>query len=93
MVTAHGSPLTQTFCFENPGSITKTTPSIVSDVSAIFVETTHLRPAIYARRRQQGAPKISSQIDSTTIFFQKHHEHKKRQCKNDDSIFQKKYPN
>ncbi len=33
-----------TFCFEKPGSITNTTPSIVSDVSAIFVETTTLRP-------------------------------------------------
>ena len=34
----------QTFCFENPGSITNTTPSIVRDVSAMFVDTTHLRP-------------------------------------------------
>jgi hypothetical protein len=33
-----------TFCFANPGSITKTTPSIVRDVSAIFVETTTFRP-------------------------------------------------
>lgn len=33
-----------TFCFANPGSITKTTPSMVRDVSAIFVDTTTLRP-------------------------------------------------
>lgn len=33
-----------TFCFENPGSTTYTIPSIVNDVSAIFVATTHLRP-------------------------------------------------
>jgi len=35
-----------TFCFENPGSITYTIPSIVIDVSAILVATIHLRPAI-----------------------------------------------
>ena len=34
----------QTFCLENPGSITNTTPSIVRDVSAMLVDTTHLRP-------------------------------------------------
>lgn len=34
----------QTFCLANPGSMTNTTPSIVSDVSAIFVETTTFRP-------------------------------------------------
>ena len=28
-----------TFCFAKPGSITYTMPSIVSDVSAMFVET------------------------------------------------------
>ena len=33
-----------TFCFEKPGSTTYTMPSIVSDVSAIFVDTTTLRP-------------------------------------------------
>lgn len=33
-----------TFCFAKPGSITKTTPSIVNDVSAIFVETTTFLP-------------------------------------------------
>lgn len=33
-----------TFCLAKPGSITYTTPSMVSDVSAIFVDTTHLRP-------------------------------------------------
>jgi hypothetical protein len=33
-----------TFCFANPGSITNTTPSIVREVSAIFVETTTFRP-------------------------------------------------
>jgi len=33
-----------TFCLANPGSITKTTPSMVKDVSAMFVETTTLRP-------------------------------------------------
>jgi len=36
--------LNSTFCLANPGSITNTTPSIVKDVSAIFVETTTLRP-------------------------------------------------
>lgn len=29
-----------TFCLANPGSITNTTPSMVSDVSAMFVDTT-----------------------------------------------------
>lgn len=33
-----------TFCLAKPGSITNTTPSMVKDVSAIFVETTTLRP-------------------------------------------------
>ena len=33
-----------TFCLEKPGSITKTTPSIVNDVSAILVDTTIFRP-------------------------------------------------
>lgn len=32
-----------TFCFANPGSITYTIPSIVSDVSAMLVATIHLR--------------------------------------------------
>jgi hypothetical protein len=32
-----------TFCLAKPGSTTYTTPSIVSEVSAILVETTHLR--------------------------------------------------
>ena len=36
--------IVQTFCLENPGSITNTTPSIVRDVSAMLVDTTHLRP-------------------------------------------------
>lgn len=36
--------LNSTFCLANPGSMTNTTPSIVKDVSAIFVETTTLRP-------------------------------------------------
>ena len=30
-------------CFTKPGSMTKTTPSIVMDVSAIFVASTTLR--------------------------------------------------
>lgn len=29
-----------TFCLANPGSITNTTPSMVRDVSAMFVDTT-----------------------------------------------------
>ena len=33
-----------TFCFAKPGSMTNTTPSIVREVSAIFVETTHFLP-------------------------------------------------
>lgn len=36
--THSDTPLT--FCFENPGSTTYTMPSIVSDVSAMFVDTT-----------------------------------------------------
>jgi len=40
----HKAHKPQTFCLANPGSMTKTTPSMVSDVSAIFVETTTLRP-------------------------------------------------
>jgi hypothetical protein len=32
------------FCFANPGSITYTIPSIVREVSAIFVATTHFLP-------------------------------------------------
>lgn len=35
---------TNTFCLAKPGSMTNTTPSMVKDVSAIFVETTTLRP-------------------------------------------------
>mmetsp|Transcript_20057 Transcript_20057/g.43894 ORF Transcript_20057/g.43894 Transcript_20057/m.43894 type:complete len:130 (-) Transcript_20057:909-1298(-) len=34
-----------TFCFENPGSITYTIPSMVREVSAMFVDTTIFRPA------------------------------------------------
>ena len=34
----------RTFCLENPGSMTNTTPSMVREVSAMFVETTTLRP-------------------------------------------------
>ena len=33
-----------TFCLANPGSMTNTTPSIVSDVSAMLVDTTTFRP-------------------------------------------------
>ena len=33
-----------TFCFENPGSTTKTIPSIVREVSAILVLTTTFLP-------------------------------------------------
>jgi hypothetical protein len=33
-----------TFCFAKPGSMTYTMPSIVSDVSAMLVDTTILRP-------------------------------------------------
>ena len=33
-----------TFCLENPGSTTYTIPSMVNDVSAIFVDTTIFRP-------------------------------------------------
>ena len=36
--------LVPTFCLENPGSMTKTTPSMVSEVSAMLVDTTTLRP-------------------------------------------------
>lgn len=35
-----------TFCFAKPGSITYVIPSIVNDVSAIFVAITILRPGI-----------------------------------------------
>jgi hypothetical protein len=35
-----------TFCFENPGSITKTIPSIVIEVSATFVAITIFRPGV-----------------------------------------------
>lgn len=34
-----------TFCLAKPGSITYTMPSMVSDVSAMFVDTTILRPS------------------------------------------------
>jgi hypothetical protein len=33
-----------TFCLANPGSITNTTPSMVSDVSAMLVDTTTFLP-------------------------------------------------
>lgn len=33
-----------TFCFEKPGSMTYTMPSMVREVSAMLVETTILRP-------------------------------------------------
>ena len=35
-----------TFYFENPGSITYTIPSIVREVSAIFVDTIHFLPGM-----------------------------------------------
>ena len=38
-----------TFCLENPGSITYTMPSMVRDVSAMFVETTIFLPAMPLR--------------------------------------------
>ena len=38
-----------TFYFERPGSTTYTIPSIVNDVSAIFVATIILRPGIPLR--------------------------------------------
>ena len=34
-----------TFCLAKPGSTTYTTPSMVNEVSAMFVEMTHLRPS------------------------------------------------
>ena len=37
-------PPLRTFCFENPGSTTNTIPSIVREVSAMFVLTTSFRP-------------------------------------------------
>eukprot|EP00958_Prasinococcus_capsulatus_P025993 scaffold4518_cov410-Prasinococcus_capsulatus_cf.AAC.13 len=44
-----------TFCFEKPGSMTYTIPSIVRDVSAMFVDTTILRPAGPSGVRGWGA--------------------------------------
>ena len=44
-----------TFCFEKPGSTTYTIPSIVSDVSAMLVETTILRPGAPPGARGAGA--------------------------------------
>lgn len=44
ILPASNTTQTQTFCLEKPGSMTNTTPSIVRDVSAILVDTTHLRP-------------------------------------------------
>ena len=42
-----------TFCFENPGSTTKTIPSIVREVSAMLVLTTTLRPGQILRRGER----------------------------------------
>ena len=44
-----------TFCFEKPGSMTYTMPSIVSEVSAMLVDTTTLRPGGPSGRRGAGA--------------------------------------
>lgn len=44
-----------TFCLANPGSMTYTMPSMVSDVSAMLVETMILRPAGPPGRSGGGA--------------------------------------
>ena len=44
-----------TFCLAKPGSITYTMPSMVSDVSAMLVETMILRPAGPPGRAAGGA--------------------------------------
>jgi hypothetical protein len=38
-----------TFCLEKPGSMTKTTPSMVSEVSAMFVDTTTWKKRIIGK--------------------------------------------
>ncbi len=52
-------PMRQTFCFENPGSTTYTMPSIVSDVSAMFVLTT---TCAAAHTVTNGNPNTSTQL-------------------------------
>jgi hypothetical protein len=50
----------RTFCLENPGSMTYTMPSMVSDVSAMLVDTTILRPG--------GPPGITGPGAGSKIF-------------------------
>ena len=47
-----------TFCFENPGSITNTTPSMVSEVSAMLVERTTFLPIAPFAFLEGGGSKI-----------------------------------
>ena len=58
IVGNHNNVLVFTFCLANPGSITNTTPSIVRDVSAIFVETTIFLPIAPFGRRAGADSKI-----------------------------------
>ena len=50
------SPLT--FCLANPGSMTNTTPSMVREVSAMFVDTTTFLPTAPLALVAGGASKI-----------------------------------
>ena len=53
-----------TFCFEKPGSTTNTIPSIVSEVSAMLVETTTFLP--------DGPPSLEGGGASLNISYSQH---------------------
>ena len=58
------------FCLENPGSMTYTMPSIVSDVSATLVDTTTLRPGLPPGTRGGGAaPKMRCCIAGDSVEY------------------------
>ena len=53
-----------TFCLAKPGSITYTIPSMVSEVSAMLVDTTILRPAVPPGVFAGGACTVSGSINA-----------------------------
>ena len=56
--TSGDTEIKRTFCLAKPGSITKTTPSIVSEVSAMLVDTTTFLPTAPFDRRAGGGSKM-----------------------------------
>ena len=55
------------FCFENPGSTTYTIPSIVKEVSAMFVDIMTLRPGLPLGFGLVGAGSKSFVVDEVVM--------------------------